>query len=85
MGYFSKASRDLIVCLLSVYRYFMSPFLGVGNRCRFHPSCSEYALTAIQQLPVCKGLALIIWRLLRCHPFCAGGYDPVPFNQSEKK
>lgn len=77
---FSKFFQKVIVFLLNMYRYFISPFLGIGNRCRFHPSCSEYALIAIQQLPLHRGLTLSLGRLLRCHPFCTGGYDPVPLN-----
>ena len=82
----SRYIRKVIIFLFSTYRYFISPFLGIGNCCRFHPSCSEYALTAIQEFSVYKGLVLVMWRLLRCHPFCVGGYDPVPLNlKNEKK
>ncbi|MGF1527725.1 MAG: membrane protein insertion efficiency factor YidD [Candidatus Competibacterales bacterium] len=49
-----------------------------GNRCRFEPSCSAYALEALRRFGVWRGGALTLWRLLRCHPFCPGGYDPVP-------
>ena len=60
---------------LSAYRYLISPWLG--NRCRFYPSCSVYAQQAIRDLGILKGLALSLWRLLRCHPGHPGGYDPV--------
>ena len=46
--------------------------------CRFIPTCSQYALEAIEKYGVCKGGALALWRVLRCNPFCKGGYDPVP-------
>jgi putative membrane protein insertion efficiency factor len=58
------------------YRRWISPALPA--RCRFYPSCSAYALEAITTRGVFTGLRLAIWRLLRCHPFNAGGYDPVP-------
>jgi putative membrane protein insertion efficiency factor len=58
------------------YRRWISPALPA--RCRFYPSCSAYALEAVTTHGAIKGLRLAIWRLLRCHPFNAGGYDPVP-------
>jgi len=85
VGFFSKFFQKVLMFLLSIYRYFISPLLGIGNCCRFHPSCSEYALIAIQQLPLHRGLALTLKRLLRCHPFCVGGYDPVPLKPSKRE
>lgn len=58
------------------YRRFISPLLG--SNCRFHPSCSEYALCAIERHGAGKGLYLSVRRLIKCHPFHEGGYDPVP-------
>lgn len=58
------------------YRRWISP--GLPPRCRFYPSCSEYALTAIATHGPIRGLGLAIWRLLRCHPFHPGGIDYVP-------
>lgn len=46
--------------------------------CRFTPTCSQYALEAITKYGVIKGTGLALWRILRCNPFCKGGYDPVP-------
>ena len=46
--------------------------------CRFQPTCSHYAYTAIQRFGLCKGGRLALWRILRCNPFCKGGHDPVP-------
>lgn len=61
--------------LIYFYRYIIKPFLP--RSCRFEPSCSAYAIDAIQTLGILKGGCKIIWRLLRCHPWCQGGYDPV--------
>jgi putative membrane protein insertion efficiency factor len=58
------------------YRRWVSPALPA--RCRFYPSCSAYALQAIATHGPLRGLRLAVWRILRCHPFHPGGYDPVP-------
>jgi putative membrane protein insertion efficiency factor len=58
------------------YRFFLSPWLGSG--CRFEPTCSLYALAALERHGAVLGTRLTLGRLLRCHPFCAGGHDPVP-------
>ncbi len=68
--------RMVLVFLVGVYRTFGSQFLG--GQCRFHPSCSHYALEALQTQPVPSALQLIIKRILRCHPFGSSGWDPVP-------
>ena len=68
--------KTLMIALLRFYRYAISPMLG--RNCRFHPTCSEYAIEAIQVHGALKGLLLGAWRILRCHPFGAHGYDPVP-------
>ncbi len=62
--------------LLTGYRRFVSPLLG--PRCRFYPSCSAYALEAVQVHGALRGSWLAVRRLSRCHPFHAGGMDPVP-------
>jgi uncharacterized protein len=69
------AARVLIVPVIC-YRRFISPFLP--PRCRFAPSCSEYALEALRRHGAVRGLWLSVRRLARCHPFNPGGYDPVP-------
>lgn len=68
--------RILLVLLLKGYRRLVSPLLG--ERCRFHPSCSAYALEAVQRHGVVKGLLLGAWRVGRCSPLSGGGPDPVP-------
>ena len=71
-----------LVSLVRLYRLTLSPW--VGQQCRFYPTCSSYAITAIQTHGPWRGLRLIIGRLLRCHPFHAGGVDEVPVLASTK-
>ena len=59
--------------IFKFYQFFLSPLLG--NCCRFHPSCSNYALEVLQKYSLPKAYAKIIWRLLRCNPLCKGGID----------
>jgi uncharacterized protein len=65
-----------LVVVIRAYQRFVSPFLG--QRCRFYPSCSEYAATAIGRHGAGRGTWLAFRRLIRCHPWNPGGYDPVP-------
>ena len=71
----SVAARVLTAALVA-YRRYLSPVLPA--RCRFYPSCSAYAQEALARHGAVRGTALTIWRLLRCHPFHPGGFDPVP-------
>jgi putative membrane protein insertion efficiency factor len=64
------------IFLIRLYQRFISPMLGA--RCRFYPSCSEYAVQALQKHGLFKGGALAAWRLLRCGPWSDGGFDYVP-------
>ncbi|QDH70415.1 membrane protein insertion efficiency factor YidD [Marilutibacter alkalisoli] len=66
----------LLIALLRFYKRWISPLLG--PRCRFHPTCSVYAMQAIAQYGALKGSWLAARRVLRCHPLHPGGYDPVP-------
>jgi putative membrane protein insertion efficiency factor len=64
-----------LVFLIKQYKTLLSPFLPCS--CRFYPSCSSYALEALTRFPLLKGLWLSFRRIVRCHPFHPGGYDPV--------
>ncbi len=68
--------RQILLGVIRGYQLLLSPWLGA--RCRFYPSCSCYAHTAIERYGALRGTGLGLRRLLRCHPFHKGGYDPVP-------
>ena len=68
--------KQLVILLIQFYRLCISPFLP--PRCRFQPTCSQYALTAIERFGLVKGGAIATKRILSCHPWHIGGYDPVP-------
>ncbi|MGI5852775.1 MAG: membrane protein insertion efficiency factor YidD [Bacillota bacterium] len=68
--------KGVILLLLRFYRKFISPLLGPN--CRFQPTCSMYAMIAVEKYGALKGGWLAIRRILRCHPWNPGGYDPVP-------
>jgi putative membrane protein insertion efficiency factor len=70
------AMPRLFIFLLRGYKRVISPLLGA--RCRFHPSCSDYARVAIARFGLPRGLWLGTWRIARCNPLCEGGHDPVP-------
>ncbi|MCW5588291.1 MAG: membrane protein insertion efficiency factor YidD [Legionellales bacterium] len=76
-----KISQRGLIKLIQLYRLFLSPLLG--PRCRFYPTCSEYAITALTEYGILKGFWLILKRLLRCHPFHRGGIDFVPEKNSK--
>src|SRR5450631_1245228 len=71
-----RPMRQLWMWIIRAYQLAISPMLG--PRCRFYPSCSCYAHTAIERHGVLRGTWLGLRRILRCHPFAEGGYDPVP-------
>lgn len=75
--------KSVLLALLAFYKRWLSPAihtLGMGG-CKFQPTCSEYAATAIAIHGPLRGAAMAGWRLLRCHPFTRGGFDPVPLPQ----
>lgn len=71
-----RAVRAVLLALLWVYQNAVSPMLG--PRCRYYPSCSNYAIGALRTHGAAKGTALAVARVCRCHPWAAGGVDPVP-------
>jgi putative membrane protein insertion efficiency factor len=75
-GLAGRAAVGAMVFLVRAYQAVVSPLLGPC--CRYAPSCSAYAIEALQAHGVVRGLVLAAWRVLRCHPFAAGGYNPVP-------
>lgn len=72
--------QQLLMFLVKGYRLLLSPWLG--SSCRFTPTCSAYALEALETYGAAKGSYLCLRRIGRCHPWCAGGHDPVPKPQS---
>jgi putative membrane protein insertion efficiency factor len=76
MGTVATLSKRALLGLIRLYRRHISP--GLPPSCRFSPTCSEYALEAVEKYGALKGGWLSLRRILRCHPFRRGGYDPVP-------
>ena len=68
--------KSLLLAMIRFYQFAISPMFG--QRCRFFPTCSEYAVEAIRKHGAARGLRLTIARLSRCHPWNPGGFDPVP-------
>jgi uncharacterized protein len=69
------SAKNLLSYLLRVYKFALSPMFPPA--CRYVPSCSEYSMEAVERYGAIRGSALAVWRILRCHPFAKGGYDPV--------
>lgn len=68
--------KNLLIALIKLYQWCLSPWLG--QQCRFQPTCSHYAIAALQKYGVWHGLRLSASRIGRCHPWHAGGHDPLP-------
>lgn len=68
--------KRVLIALVRVYQCSISPFFRPC--CRYTPTCSKYAVEAIEKHGAWKGFLLAAWRILRCNPFCGSGYDPVP-------
>ena len=80
--------RTVLTILIRIYQYTLSPlitFVSGGRVCRFEPTCSHYAIEAIQTHGVIRGCGLAIRRIFRCHPWCEGGLDPVPKKETEEE
>lgn len=68
--------KKLLILLIRFYQKYISPLKA--TKCPYYPTCSCYAIEAVQKHGAIKGGALAVWRILRCNPFSKGGYDPVP-------
>lgn len=69
--------KNILIQIIKVYRKYISPLKGRPT-CIYYPTCSQYAIEALEKYGVVKGTYLAVKRILRCHPFHKGGYDPVP-------
>ncbi|MAG75124.1 MAG: membrane protein insertion efficiency factor YidD [Thalassotalea sp.] len=82
MAKINSTPKKLAIGLVKLYQKLLSPLLG--NNCRFQPTCSNYAIEAINRFGVLKGCWLAAKRIIKCHPLNAGGDDPVPPLTKEK-
>lgn len=76
VDFVARVPQRVLILLVQAYRLLLKPWLG--NACRFEPTCSAYALQALERHGAARGALLSGWRLARCHPWCEGGLDPVP-------
>ncbi|EKS4345450.1 membrane protein insertion efficiency factor YidD [Clostridium sporogenes] len=67
--------KNLLICIIKIYRKYVSPLKRPS--CRFYPTCSQYSMEAIEKYGALKGTLISIKRIIRCHPFNKGGYDPL--------
>lgn len=74
--------KRFLITIIRAYQKVLSPLMG--NQCRFYPTCSHYAIDAIEQHGAFKGTSLAIWRILRCNPWHPGGFDYVPKTELSK-
>lgn len=75
--------KSLLLRLIRFYQKVISPYKG-GSCCKYIPTCSNYAIEAIQRFGAFKGFFLALFRILRCNPFSRGGYDPVPEKRDKR-
>ena len=75
-AYMRKGLSVVLLAVVALYKVLLSPVLPPA--CRFYPTCSDYAVGAIKKHGPFRGLYMAVKRILRCNPFCEGGYDPVP-------
>lgn len=78
-----RAMGKILIAIFRGYQRLISPLLG--PRCRFYPSCSSYAIEAVERFGPLKGSALAVHRICRCHPLNPGGFDPVPEKQKSNE
>jgi hypothetical protein len=74
--------KYIFIYIIKAYRIIISPFLP--DACRFYPTCSAYSIEAIEKFGIFTGIWFSIKRILKCHPFHPGGYDPIPERKNEK-
>ena len=75
--------QRLIICVIKGYQKIISPLFG--NICRYEPSCSDYCIESIKAFGIIKGFGKTVLRIIRCHPWCSGGYDPIIEDVTLKK
>jgi putative membrane protein insertion efficiency factor len=78
-----RAARRALIAGVKGYQRYLG--WALGGHCRFCPSCSWYALEALQTKPVHRAVGLTVWRILRCQPLCSGGEDPVPHRPGDER
>jgi hypothetical protein len=76
----NRLAKVTVLQLVRGYKWILSPWLPPA--CRYLPTCSEYAIEAVERYGAWRGLGMAAWRILRCHPFAASGYDPVVKNSA---
>lgn len=76
-------AAGILIFFIKIYQKVVSPLFPAC--CRFYPTCSHYAVEALRAHGLIRGLALSVWRILRCQPWCRGGYDPVPPPKNQEK
>ena len=70
--------KKIFIFIIKKYQKYLSPFFSLYSKCKYTPTCSNYAINAIEKYGAIKGSVYAIWRIIRCNPFSKGGYDPVP-------
>lgn len=82
MGFIIRQTQRLAIGLIRLYQLIISPYANAIPRCRFYPTCSDYAISALRHYGTFKGIFFAVARIVRCHPWSSGGYDPVlPCNE----